>query len=409
MKKIYTLLLLIPFHIFAKSHIVSKIPLPSIHIQNLNPLACNEKCLNGFLRQGMIFSFLAFANPKLYAETELNELNYEVIKNSYTSKAQIIPPSQTNKLKIALLLPYKTIGKYSTTTTNATLAYLIQKNYPFDVKSYKIESENYEDINKALLQIKKDNFNFVIAPLTKSGESAISKVQTDTIVYIPTINKKESSSSNANIYYGGIDYGSQNKKLLSYTGNKVIIFSDNSNISQQLTNIQETYIKNSNPATSIKKYTIPEKTTNLESILKGNSRVDGATIFINTPIVKSSMIISQLTLFDLNADNILSLQTNYSPLLFSMTQFKDRKNMIIANSISQNSDELVEINSLLDNDISYDWINYTTTVGVDYFAHLMYGESRSYDIEVQSNGMIYPIELITSSTTKFIPYGEKAD
>ena len=78
---------------------------------------------------------------------------------------------------------------------------------------------------------------------------------------------------------------------------------------------------------------------------------------------------SQLTLYDANATNILSTQINYDPLLFSMTQYKDRKTMIIANSITSQNNVFIETNSLLGNDIVYDWINYTTTIGVDYFMH----------------------------------------
>ena len=56
---------------------------------------------------------------------------------------------------------------------------------------------------------------------------------------------------------------------------------------------------------------------------------------------------SQLTLYDTNATNVLSTQINYDPLVLSMTQYEDRKNMIIANSITQNNNILIETNSFL--------------------------------------------------------------
>jgi len=87
-----------------------------------------------------------------------------------------------------------------------------------------------------------------------------------------------------------------------------------------------------------------------------------------------------------------------------MTQYRDRKNMIIANSITHNNDELIEINSFLSNDIVYDWINYTTTVGVDYFSNIMSGQNREYAIEIQNNQMVYPIVLVKPSASKFIPF-----
>jgi aryl-phospho-beta-D-glucosidase BglC (GH1 family) len=87
-----------------------------------------------------------------------------------------------------------------------------------------------------------------------------------------------------------------------------------------------------------------------------------------------------------------------------MTQYQDRKNMIIANSITQNNDVLIETNSILGNDIVYDWINYTTTVGIDYFSYIINGQKREYDIENLNNQMIYPIKLLQPSVSKFVPY-----
>ena len=116
------------------------------------------------------------------------------------------------------------------------------------------------------------------------------------------------------------------------------------------------------------------------------------------------MIMSQLTLYDTNATNVLSTQINYDPLILSMTQHEDRKNMIIANSITQNNNVLIETNSLLSNDIVYDWINYTTTVGVDYFYNLATREDREYNIAVEDNQMIYQIELLNPARYRFIKH-----
>ena len=116
------------------------------------------------------------------------------------------------------------------------------------------------------------------------------------------------------------------------------------------------------------------------------------------------MIMSQLTLYDTNATNVLSTQINYDPLILSMTQYEDRKNMIIANSITQNNNILIDTNSLLGNDIVYDWINYTTTVGVDYFFSLATREDREYNIALEDNQMIYPIELLNPAKYRFIKH-----
>ena len=113
---------------------------------------------------------------------------------------------------------------------------------------------------------------------------------------------------------------------------------------------------------------------------------------------------SQLTLYDANATNVLSTQINYDPLLLSMTQYNDRKDMIVANSITENNNVLIETNSLLGNDIVYDWINYTTTVGVDYFFNQITNEDREYEMIVEDAQMLYDIELLQPSLSRFVKY-----
>jgi SRSO17 transposase len=155
---------------------------------------------------------------------------------------------------------------------------------------------------------------------------------------------------------------------------------------------------------TVVQFSIPRRTTNLEKQLKENEDIIEGSFVMNTPIIKSGMIMSQLTLYETNATNVLSTQTNYNPLILSMTQYQDRKHMIIANSITQHKDVIIETNALLGNDIVYDWINYTTTVGMDFFFSMLNNSPREYDIEIVDNQMIYPIELIKPSVSRFIPY-----
>jgi hypothetical protein len=410
MKKLYFLILLFPFVFYAKSFLISNIALPKTSIQNLDPYPCDEKCLQEHLDNGYIFSFLAHADEKLANE----ELEKERAK--YLSALDIKWFMQESKIRIALLLPYKKIGRYAASTTNASFAYLMSKNHPYELKSYNIEDESHEEILTALIKIREDGFYHVIAPLTQTGEEIVSTINPDINIYFPTINKKDTNTTSSYLYYGGIDHRAQSDLLLKEALSPLIIFNDNSEIGQQLTYYQEykfkhkysedenTTLQRNNKNLTVIKFSIPQRITNLEKQLKDNEKINTGSFFINTPIIKSGMILSQLTLYDTNATNVLSTQTNYNPLLLSMTQYQDRKNMIIANSITQNKDVLIETNSLLDNDIMYDWINYTTSVGIDYFSHLINGERREYDIEIQNNQMIYPIELLQPSFSRFIPY-----
>ncbi|MGE4418644.1 MAG: hypothetical protein AB7D38_02275 [Sulfurimonas sp.] len=404
MKKKYIFMMLFPALLCAKSFLISEIPLPKTDVQNLDPYPCNKECLQEHLENGHIFSFLAHADQIL--EDDVLEARREEYLSIFNIKKIFIQ----SKLRIALLLPYKKIARYAASTTNASFAYMMSKNRPFELKSYKIEDESHEEIISALKKIKEDGFSYVIAPLTQDGEKIVSNINPDINIFFPTINKKDTKTTSSYLHYGGIDYKAQTDLLLNESKSPLVIFYDQSAIGVQLSKYQEQAFKSKYSQNKkdkkpiVVKFSIPQQTTNLQEQLEENKEINGGSFFVNTPIIKSGMIISQLTLYDTNATNILSTQTNYSPLLLSMTQYQDRKNMIIANSITQNKDVLIETNSLLGNDIVYDWINYTTTVGIDYFSHLISGEKREYDIEHRDNQMIYPINLLKPSVSRFIPY-----
>lgn len=398
MKKSFLALTMVASALLAKEHTPSPIPLPSLYIQNLSSIECSQKCLIDFMNKKKIFSFLASTSYELDSDLELLDVNYQKLIAIYSQKPREIMSGEA--IKIALLLPYNSIGKYASSVTNSTLSYLMLKNYPYELRTYKIDKEDEQSIEIALKQIKQDGFKYVIAPLTKLGEASMPKAQGDMLIYIPTINKRDAKSSYENIYYGAIDYKAQSDALLEYATNKLYIFSDNSRVAQEVSEYQQQSFNGG----VAKVFTLPPEMTSLESVVKKSSGARGGSIFINAPIVKSSMILTQLTLYDIKAQNILSIQTNYTPLLFRMTQYNDRKNIILANSIVKNNDLLDEVNSLLDNDISYDWINYTASVGADFFAHLAYDVPRDFDIELKDNGFIYPIELLTPSVDKFIEF-----
>lgn len=375
MIRLYIFTLLLPIALFSESSLTSNVPLPKTDVQNLDP-------------------------------TLPENTNVE-----YSSALEGKPAASDSKLRIALLIPYSKIGRYATSTTNASFAYLMSKNRPFELKSYKIEDESYDEIFKTLKKIQADGFSYIIAPLTQSGEKIVSKINPQINIYFPTINKKDTQTTSKYLYYGGIDYRAQSDLLLKESVSPLVIFYDKSEIGEQLSNYQEYKFKQDNATTrnNVVKFSIPQQITSLEDQLKDNKRISGGSFFVNTPIVKSGMIMSQLTLYNTNATNVLSTQTNYNPLLLSMTQYQDRKNMIIANSITQNNDELIETNSLLGNDIVYEWINYTTTVGIDYFSYIISGAKREYNIENVNNQMIYPIVLLEPSVSRFIPYKSTAD
>lgn len=428
MKLLLTLLLFASI-IDAKSFLPSDIPLPKVYVQNLDPYPCDEDCMQELLDNELIFSFLAHATSPLENEEqeESRKLYVATLNLGPTDLPMTpLPTASYKSIKIALLLPYKKIGQYAISTTNAAFAYLVAKNRPFELKSYKVESESSEDIQNALMQIEKDGFSYVIAPLTQDGVNTVIAINPPVNIYFPTINKSEVYSESVFLFFGGIDYKAQTDLLLKEAVSPLVIFSDSSATGKNLALYEEGRFKYEelntfnpitgmmdkpkrvfNPKHKVISYAIPTETTNLKHYLDKNDKIQHASFFVNTPIVKTGMILSQLTLYDSNATNVLSTQINYDPLLLSMTQYDDRKSMIIANSITEQNNLLVESNAMLQNDIVYDWINYTTTVGVDYFYNYEMREQRTYSITLEDNQMKYPIELKRPKLYKFENYISK--
>ena len=426
------LFLLLPIFLFAQSFIVSNIPLPKTYIQDLDPYACDDSCMQEYIENGMIFSFLARADKKLenQEQDEVRVLNISILNLG----SNIL----SGKVKIAMLLPYKRIGKYASSTTNAAFAYLITKTHSFELKSYKIETENEEDIRVALAKIEEDGFTHVIAPLTHQGAQNIVNINPNLTIYFPTIHVHDINTSSPYLLFGAIDYKAQSDLLMKEAISPLVIFSDKSETGKRLAHFEEEAFKYKNvdqnlpgedtsfnffgltqskkpkpeaepirvliEGNKVIKYFISRRTTNLEHYLKENEKIIDGSFVVNTPIVKSGMIMSQFTLYDVNATNVLSTQINYDPLLLSMTQYTDRRDMVVANSITEQNNVLIETNALLGNDIVYDWINYSTTIGVDYFYSLLTNEDREYNIALENNQVMHKVELLQPSVSRFIPY-----
>ncbi|MCJ7765397.1 MAG: hypothetical protein MUP09_05595, partial [Thiovulaceae bacterium] len=73
------------------------------------------------------------------------------------------------ELKIAMILPYKLIGRYSYSTSTAVFAYVLTRDRPFMLKSFQVADESPEEMARVLKEIKEQKFHNVIAPLTLNG------------------------------------------------------------------------------------------------------------------------------------------------------------------------------------------------------------------------------------------------
>ena len=390
--RIFLVLVFIAAVSMAKSLYLSMLPLPKTTIINLDIKECDSECLNNHIKNGEIFSFLS-----KYKQIP-NDINLTKEYETLKIKFNIYNLKKVNNVKIALMVPKNIIGRYTISTTNTILSYLLKKGVNFNFELFNSNNERRENIINTVKKIESEGFNFVIAPYTLEGVKKLLSIDTNLIFYIPTINKSELSIQKTNFIFGGIDYKKQIERLLVFANDKVAIFADESNIGFKLSN----YILNSGKKVVYKKI-IPQKLTKFRSFLKRNKKLENSSIFLNTPLVKTSLLASQFRFYKITPYALFSTQINYNPLLLNLTQFDDRKNMYIANSIGQSDNKLVAINKLLDNNILFNWINYSSSIGIDYIYTLYFDNNskRLFNENILNNQVQYDIKILKPTKSAF--------
>ena len=157
-----------------------------------------------------------------------------------------------------------------------------------------------------------------------------------------------------------ISYKDQVKKLFEFSNTNNVMFYQNSFLTNNIKNIYQSVFSINALSLEIKK-----EENSYEDIID-DLRIEDSTLFLNTPIIKTSIILSQLRAYEIYPKVILSTQLNYNPRIFSLTQVRDRLNFILANSIDKVDDNLKDTISFYGSDVIYNWVDYSTLVGVNY-------------------------------------------
>lgn len=390
MKKFFLLVCFVS-SLFAVGTKISHIPAAKTVFIDLDESVCDEACLASYLQNNEIFSFLS----KYHGAVEDEE-----IKNRYIYFQALfrIVSDESMSIKVAILVPQKSIRRYAITTVNSIVAYMLSKNHDFEVSVFNSVDEEESSIKEAIEEIKRQNHQYVIAPVTIKGAQELVKYSQNLLIYIPTLHLNEFNNLNSNIIFGGIDYEEQVSRLLKYSNSKVSLFWDGSLLGENLNEI----IKKQVPHISYEQ-AIDNSKVNFKRIFKDNNKLNNSSIFLNTPLVRTSLIASQLRFYEREPYSLLSTQINYNPLILTLTQFKDREKLYIANSIGKTSTKLEEINALFGHNIVYDWVNYSASIGVDYIytRHLLPTENQEFREKIEDNQVIYDISIVKPKRYKF--------
>lgn len=308
-------------------------------------------------------------------------------------------------IKIAIITSSKVIGKYAQSTYNVSLATLMSYHHKeYEIKQYDLQDESTASLSQVLDSIHQDGMNAILAPLTASGARNFTLLTNDVPVFIPTVHKRDIPLAPKNIVFGGIDYIAQMEALRPYMGDSIAIFYDNSNVGTQLKSItEELFLHYQTQKKKITTYPVNLKGDNIITHLSKPSLFNKASVIIHLPVVKSALLTAHMTFTGIKERNILSTQINIDPTLLTLTQYQDRKNMILANSLIEFPSTIYESNALMGHDISLDWIQYATSVGIDYLIAHITNTDRQYTMRIINSQIIYPVELLRAKEFGFEP------
>ncbi|HEC1746674.1 TPA: hypothetical protein R1699_001032 [Campylobacter lari] len=384
--------------VFAKEQKPSPIEPSESFYPNLEFQNCDNDCLFTLLETGLYFNFLSRFN-----NDNANELLVNIYTKLLNSIIDFEKRIQKNaSIKLAIILPEQTIKSYSNTIINSSIAYLLRQRAQIKVKVFLIGTEDEGKIAKALKQAQDEKFNYIIAGFTDKGVKNLLKENLDlnVKVFIPTAHKRNFDTQNENVYFGSIDYQKQIQKLLEYSNGKNIIFSDGTPLANRL---DENVLNAGNGSEKI--YTINSSKFDFRSILNQNRSFQDSSIILNTSLIKTALISSQIRTYDIESFVLLSTQINYNPILLSLTQINDRKKLLLANSISNEDQTLSYLNELFSQNINYNWIAYATSVGLDYFytQFLDKDSQRIFDESLNNNQFDYKVKIIRSQGLGFTP------
>ncbi len=318
-----------------------------------------------------------------------------VIETEPEPEVEIVKVDEEDFNKIAVIYPSRIVGKYAKSTMSTISAFLIYNKKEFEIETFDTYDEKPESIINKINILNEKGYKNIIALFTKNGFNTLNSVEEakNSKYYFPLINKNEIVTENENFIFGGISYKEQINLLRTLSTGKNSMFYVKSYLGNKLKN---NYINSFEDTGVIKE--IKRKNNKYKYIMNDKNLIE-STVLLNTPIIKSSIILSQLTAYEINPKKVLSTQLNFNPLLLKLTQNRDRKNFYVVNSIAEVNSFIEDYTKLLGADIRYNWVDYSSLVGINYLLN----ENESFLIETQiiDNQVNYEPTLYKSTSYGF--------
>ena len=373
-----------------KNQSLSSIPPAKITYINLEPEFCDNACLNELIKADLLASFMARFEPAKIDDNTLLEL--------YISLGGEAILKVNKSGKIAVIIPQKIIKSYANVVSNAVLSYVLKQDADIEIKFINSNDESPQSLTNAMQTARAQDFNYFIAALTSNGANIInSLVLSNELIYIPSVHSSFIINPKPNLIFGGIDYKEQISALLAYSNEKIVAFDDGSSLGQKLNE----YVRMQ--SSDYHEASIVGKDINLNDTLNKKSKFDNASIFLNIPIVKASLVATQMRGFEIKPYTLLSTQINFLPNIFNAIAQRDRQNLFIANSLNPVNDLFLGLGDLFDVDFRYSQIGYSSAFGIEYIYTNFIDKSadRIFTERVENSQVLYRVKIYNAKGDHF--------
>ena len=365
-----------------KNQSLSNIPPAKITYINLEPEFCDISCLSELVKSDMLASFMARFEPAKIDDSALLEL--------YTSLG--------GEAVLKLDGAQKIIKSYANVVSNAVLTYILKQEANVEVKFINSNDESLQSLQNALQTARSGGFSYFIAALTQGGANTINSLVLSTeLIYIPSVHSSFVLNPKPNLIFGGVDYKAQISALLAFANEKVVAFDDGSMLAQKLNE----YVRMQ--SADYYETSIVGKDINLNNTLNKKSKFDGASIFLNIPIVKASLVTTQMRGFEIKPYALLSTQINFLPNVFSAITQRDRQNLFVANSLNQVDEAFLGLGELFDVDFRYSHIGYSSALGAEYIYtnFINKNASKIFTESVEGSQVLYDVKIYDAKGEQF--------
>lgn len=373
-----------------KNQSISSIPPAKITYINLEPEFCDNACLNELIKADLLASFMARFEPTKIDDNALLEL--------YISLGGEAILKVNKSGKIAVIIPQKIIKSYANVVSNAVLSYVLKQDADVEIKFINSNDESPQSLTNTMQTARAQGFNYFIAALTSNGANIInSLVLSNELIYIPSVHSSFIINPKPNLIFGGIDYKEQISALLAYSNEKIVAFDDGSSLGQKLNE----YVRMQ--SSDYHEASIVGKDINLNDTLSKKSKFNDASIFLNIPIVKTSLVATQMRGFEIKPYALLSTQINFLPNIFNAIAQRDRQNLFIANSLNPVNDLFLGLGDLFDVDFRYSQIGYSSAFGTEYIYTNFIDKSadRIFTERVESSQVLYGVKIYNAKGDHF--------